>query len=419
LKKPIKAGDNEKIVITGLGVVSSIGIGREAFWKALKNGDSGIKPVSLFDTTQVKSKLAGEIKDFAPEEILGPKGLRNLDRTTRLVLCGAKLALEDASFNVTDENQSDVGVVLGSTMGSIWSISEFDKIALREGQKGVNPAEFQNTVINSPASQISIRFGIRGFNTTISSGFSSSLDAFGYAVNFLKAGRAKAILAGGVEELCEQTFKGFYKLGFLSASRNGKEEISAPFDKQRNGAISGEGSCIFILETLEDAKNRGARILANVEGFGSSFDSKNYRKYDLKGESLARAIGRALITSGIKSEDIDYVASSANSTLDGDVSEYRAIIKALGATNIPVSASKSMIGETFSASGAFQAAAATFSLTENILPPTINFKTPDRRCPVNCIPNKAEGRAVRNVLITVASPTGQNSAMILSKGERQ
>src|SRR3989338_3927769 len=332
-----------RIVITGIGVVSPIGIGKEAFWQGLKEGRSGIKPVTLFDTSTTLSKLAGEITDFKPEEILGPKGLRNLDRTTKLALCAAKLCLDDANFQVTEENTDDVGVVLGSTMGSVWSISEFDKEAIRNGPRAVNPALFSNTVINSPASQISIRFNIKGFNSTISSGFTSSLDALEYAGNFILMGRASTVLVGGVEELCEQTFKGFYKLEFLSASKNGGQELSAPFDRRRNGAVLGEGAAILLLERWDHAAKRGAHIYGVVEGSGHSFDQKSYNRYDLKAEGAKRAIIRALQNASKSPDDIDYIASSANSTLDGDVAEARALQFVLGGRkkDIVGSASKS------------------------------------------------------------------------------
>ncbi len=250
----------KRIVITGIGVLASNAIGKDNFWQALEQGASGIKPVTLFDTANTNSKLAGEITDFNPEAIVDKKGLRLMDRATKLVLCASQLALDDAGLKPWSPEIEEAGVVLGSTLGSVWSISEFDKLALREGPKAVNPAHFPNTVINSPASQISIKFGIKGFNTTISTGFSASLDAFGYALDFLNLDRAEIILVGGVEELCIQTFLGFYKIGILAGSKSRRPEISAPFDQRRNGIVVGEGAGMVVLETLEHAQKRGAKI---------------------------------------------------------------------------------------------------------------------------------------------------------------
>ena len=412
---------DQRVVVTGIGVISSIGIGKDNFWKALEQGQSGIKPITLFDTSTTQSKLAGEILDFRPEIILGEKGLRNLDRTTKLALCASKLALDDSQFVVSEENTYDVGVVLGSTMGSVWSISEFDKEALRNGPRSVNPALFPNTVINSPASQISIKFGIKGFNTTISTGFTSSFEAIEYASSFIKAGRAKAVLVGGVEELCEQLFKGFYKLGFLSKSRGDKSgEVTSPFDRRRNGAILGEGSCVFLIEEINHAINRGAKIYGEIAGMASAFDRAGYRGYNRTGDGLRRAILKALDYSQVRPDEIQYVEASANSTPDGDYAEFRALSAIMNGqkNGFTASASKSMIGETFSASGAFQCAASLLALNNSVIHPTINYLEKDKKCEVDCAPNVPRYKNVNNVLVSCISPMGQNSAMLLSNQKR-
>jgi len=407
--------DSEKVVITGIGVVSPIGIGKDAFWQGLKEGRNGIKPVTLFDTSTLNSKLAGEISDFKPEAILGDKGLRNLDRTTKLALCAAKLAMDDAVFRITEENTNDVGVVLGSTMGSVRSISEFDKSFIKGGLRAVNPALFPNTVINSPASEISIWFKIKGFNSTISSGFNSSLDALEYARNFLILRRAQAVLVGGVEELCEQTYKGCYKLGFLAGSVNGNKELCAPFDLRRNGAVLGEGSVMFLMEMHETAKRRKARAYGTVEGLGTSFDSTRTYQYNPRGTALKKAIKNALSRCNKSANEIDCIVSSANSTVIGDYSEAKIIASFYGDEKKPiVSAVKSMTGETFSAGGAFQVATGLFSINNQCVTPTINYKEHDARCPVNCVPNQSRPLSVSNVLVANSSPMGINSAVIVT-----
>jgi len=407
----------KRIVITGIGVLASNGIGKEEFWNNLKNGVSGIKPVTLFDTSKTRCKLAGEISNFKPEDFLGKKGLRNLNRATKLALVAAKLATDDSEFQITEENTDDVGVSLGTTLGSVWSISEFDKESLRGGPRSVNPAHFPNTVMNSPASQISIRFNIQGFNTTISSGFASSLDAIGYAIDFLKLGRVKVVLAGGVEELCIQTFLGFYKIGHLAGSRAGKIEINCPFDKRRNGIVLGEGATILVLEELEHAKNRNARIYGEILGYGTVFDPKSNNIYNPKGYGASEAMNTAIKDADLKPEDIDYISSTANSTLDCDVMETRAIKRTFGkrAYEIPISAIKSMIGECFSTSGALGAAASAFTLNEFFLPPTINYKAKDKRCDLDYVINEGRTKEVRNVLINSDTPTGVNSSMVICK----
>jgi len=410
---------DRRIVITGIGVLASNGIGKDDFWDALEQGKSGIKSVTLFDTTSTRSKLAGEISDFDAAGILGKKGLRTLDRSTKLANSAAKLALENAGFQhpISEEETTKFGVALGSTMGSVWSISEFDKTALREGPRAVNPAFFPNTVMNSPASQISIRFNIKGFNATISSGFTSSVDAISYGFNLMRFYDYKVVLAGGVEELCEQTYKGFHKIGHLAGSRGSKSEVNCPFDKRRNGIVIGEGAAILILEDLEHAQARKAKIYAEILGYGTSFDAESRNIYNPKAEGAAEAMQFALDDSGLRPEDIDYISASANSTLDCDVMETRAVKKVFGehAQNIPMSSIKSMIGESFSASGAMNTAASLGVIEKSFLPPTINYEKPDSRCDIDCVPNKTRKKYINRILINSFSPTGNNSSLIIAK----
>ncbi|MEW6214240.1 MAG: beta-ketoacyl synthase N-terminal-like domain-containing protein, partial [Nitrospirota bacterium] len=211
-------GTDRGIVITGVGVISPVGIGKDAYWERLIQGRTGFRVISLFDTSNFNVHIAGEISDFDPVLFLSKKGLRDLDRSTRLLCSAAKLAIEDAHLQITEENTNSTGVSVGTTFGSLHSISQFDREGLIEGPRYVNPSHFPNTVINSPASRISIRFKIKGFNTTISTGFCAGLDAISYAADFIKLNRANVVLAGGVEELCEETFLGFYNLGYLSGT---------------------------------------------------------------------------------------------------------------------------------------------------------------------------------------------------------
>lgn len=408
---------DKRIVITGIGILASNGVGKEAFWKALKEGKSGTKPVTLFDTSTTRAKTAGEITDFKAEEFLGEKGLRTLNRATKLVLSAAKLALDDAGFTYPlDEDLSQrTGVSLGSTLGSVWSISEFDKQGLREGPRSVNPALFPNTVINAPASQISIRFNIKGFNTTISSGFASSLDAIDYAMNLMRLYDYDVVLTGGVEELCEQTFKGFHKIGHLAGSREGKLEVDCPFDKRRNGIVFGEGASMLVLEELNHAKKRGANIYAEILGYGTSFDPESKNLYNPKAVGAAKAMNFALEDAKLGPGEIDYISATANSTLDCDVMETRAINRIFGAQakKVPVSSIKSMIGDTFSASGAMNVAASIGAMAGGFIPPTMNYEVEDKRCDLDYVPNEARNVKVRKVLVNSFTPTGTNSSLVI------
>jgi len=411
----------KRIVITGVGVIAPTGIGKEAFWQSLKEGKSGIKPVTLFSTEGLRTRLAGEISNFNAAEILGPKGLRNLDRTTLLAMSASKLALDDAGISspIPEDKTDEFGVSLGSTMGSVMSISEFDKVSLREGPRAVNPALFPNTVINSPASHISIKFNIQGFNATISTGFCSSLDAINYAMNLMELYEYNVVIAGGVEELCEQTYKGFHKIGHLAGSRKGKKEINCPFDKRRNGIVVGEGACMVILEEYEHAVKRKAPIYAEILGYGTSFDPKSYNIYNPKATGAAEAIQYCIDDADINKEDIEYISASANSTLDCDVMETRAIKKVFGkkAKSIAISSIKSMIGESFSASGAMNLGAGIGVLNKNFVPATVNYEKSDKRCDLDYVTNTSRESSAQNVLIDSFSPTGANSTMIIGRYE--
>lgn len=396
----------KRVVITGLGIISPIGSGREEFCRKLLDGACGIRPASVFDMSIYKVRAAGEIRDFAPENILGPKGLRTLDRSTKLVTCAAKLALEDAGFEVTEDNSRDIGIAVGSTMGSIKSISDFDKDALLDGPRYVNPALFPNTVINSPASQVSIRFAVRGFNATISNGYSSSLDALNYAADFLRLGRIKAVLAGGVEELCEQILAGFYHAGCLAAAGGDSAGLSCPFDNRRSGIVLGEGSAMLMIEESEGAKNRGAKILGEIKGYATAFGR------DAPGQVMRQAIER----SGLGFQDIDCIFASANSSVEGDRREAQAIkdVFAKDAQNMYISAVKSIVGEQYSCSGATAASAALCAIEKQVIPPTLDYQEKDPLCEVRVVARSQQAK-VRNTLINAFGKAGSCSSMVISE----
>jgi len=402
------------VVISGIGVLSTIGIGRDNYWEGLFRGKTGFRKITLFDTTPFQVHDAGEISEFDPLALLGKKGLRDLDRSTRLICSAAKLALEDARLQITEENTHFSGVSIGTTFGSLHSISQFDRSGLIEGPRFVNPSHFPNTVINSPASQVSIRFKIKGFNTTISTGFCASLDAVAYAADFIKLNRADVVLAGGVEELCEETFLGFHKLGCLSGA-DGSEPVCCPFDARRNGIILSEGAAVLILEDGEHALNRGAVILAKVLGYGNAFDPSADSRFNHAGQGLKNAVVLALKEASLNPEDIDYICASSNSSKGLDKMETRVIKEVFGqhAYTIPVSSIKSMVGESFSASGALSLSAGVGAIQKGLIPPTINYKEKDPECDLDYVPNEARQKRVKTVLVTSTDPYGQNSAVVL------
>jgi len=410
----------KRIVFTGMGILTCNGKGREDFWQGLKEGRSGFGPVSLFDASELNVDIAGEIKDFEPKKYFGPKGLRTLDRSTKLLVSASKLAINDSGIEITEENTDDYGVSCGTTLGSIKSISDFDEVTLREGPQYTNPSLFPNTVLNSPASQVSIWNNIQGFNTTISSGFTASLDAVQYACDFLEFERARVVLAGGVEEMCRQTFMGFHTLNFLSGAKAGEKYISCPFDKRRNGITFGEGACLLVMEELEHAKARKAKIMGEFIASGYYFDGRSVNRYNPAGTGVKKAIEEVLDNAGMSPKDIDYICANANSTPRGDKVEALAIKEVFGAygKKVPISSIKSMVGESFSVSGAFGIAAALGAINDGFIPPTVNYEQPDPDIDLNIMTERNAKAKVRNVLVMNFGPSGGHNCMIIRKFEK-
>ncbi len=408
--------EETRIVITGVSVISSIGTGKDIFWENLTRGISGIKPVASFDVSKYNSKQAGEISDFDAKIYLGPKGIRHIDRTSLLVSSATVLAIKDANLDNNTYCADELGIVVGSTYGSINSISSFDFQSLREGPNYVNPMDFPNTVLNAPASRASIFCNATGLSTTISNGVTSSIDAIIYASDFLRMGRVKAVVAGGVHGLTPDIFWGAHNSKILAGSKPGTIEISAPFDKRRNGMVLGEASALVILETLEDALKRNAPIYAEIKGYGTAFEpgmavNKNYQT-----DGNKRAIMSAIKGAHFTLHDISYISANAYSGAYGDALEARVIKDVFGMRSklIPVTAIKSMTGECLDASGALQTVAAVMSIKSNTIPPMINYKEHDENCDLNFATSNSV-MPVKNVLINTISRLGNNSSLIVSK----
>jgi 3-oxoacyl-[acyl-carrier-protein] synthase II len=400
----------KKSLITGLGVVSPIGIGKDAYWQNLCAGKSGFRLISLFDTAGLRLNTAGQISDLQSKEILGNINLMDLDRATILLSSAAKLALDDSGLKVSENNSKEIGVSVGTTFGSLYSISEFDKESFREGPRYVNPSVFPSTVGNSAASRISIFFKIKGFNATVSTGMCAGLDAIDYARDALTLERVKIVLSGAVEALSPQIFLGFYKLNYLSW-------ISCPFDRRRSGIMLSEGSSVVVLEDPESVKKRKARIYAQILGTGSVFDPGKYYKYSPQGKGMREAMGLALKDAGLKPHDISCVFANANSTKDADLIETGAIKEVFGkhARKLPVTAIKSTLGETYSASGGLSLVAAVMALNSGIIPPTINLIEKDPECDLDYVCGAARCSKIGRVMVNAFGPDGGNTSVIIGR----
>ncbi len=405
----------KKIAIIGMGVISPLGIGREYFWRNLSSGLSGFGAITLFDTNGLDVKIAGAIRDFTPKDILGAKNLMDLDRATLLLLCAAKLAISDAGWEINQTNTLRSGVCVGTTLGSLHSISKFDRESLTEGPRYVNPSIFPSTVGNAAASRLAIRFGVKGFNATISTGMCAGLDAIDYGRDAIELDRVDTVLAGAVEDLSLQIFLGFYKLKYLSGSRGDcPAPVCCPFDSRRNGAILSEGATTLV---LQDSKAATSKILAHILGIGSCFDPAKFYRYNPKAEGMIRAMKLALDDAKLLPKDVDCIFANANSTKDADYIETRAIKEVFGsyADKVGITAVKSMLGESYSVSGGFATVAAIEAMQNGFIPATMNYTHKDPHCDLDYVPNSGRKVDLKHVMVNAFGPNGANTCLILGR----
>jgi 3-oxoacyl-[acyl-carrier-protein] synthase II len=395
---------NPRICITGAGVVSSIGAGVEDFERALYAGKSGIGPSQLFGDAAVTA----EVRDFNPQPWLGNKGIRVLDRMARLVCVAGHMALSGAALSRGDTAASDpdIGLVCGTMLGSVHSITSFDWSGLEEGPNYVNPMDFPNTVINSAAGQAAIKFKLGGVNSTICGGGASGLYALHYAAEFLRLGRARILLAGGAEELSQESFLGFRKNGLTSPSGS-----MYPFDPKRDGTIAGEAASLLVLESSDSA--RGVRPWAEIAGFGCAHDAHSTHAFDLRGHGATEAIQLALESAGTEPAQIACIVSSASGNPAGDEMEARALGNVFGArlAEIPVCAPKAALGETLGAAGALGALIATLALRRQCVPPTSGAGATDGIR----IADREQTLQGDYALVNAFSCDGNNAAMVLRR----
>jgi 3-oxoacyl-[acyl-carrier-protein] synthase II len=398
---------NQRILITGAGVVSSIGAGVAEFERALYAGQSGVGPSQMFGD----AAATAEVRDFRPQPWLGNKGIRVLDRVARLLsvsaymaLCGSNLARAEAT-----DADPDVGIVWGTILGSVHSITSFDWSGLVDGPNYVNPMDFPNTVINSAAGQAAIRFKLGGVNSTICAGGASGLYALHYAAEFLRFGRARILLAGGAEELSEESFLGFRKSGYASPSG-----CPRPFDPERDGAVLGEGAVLLVLESEETARDRVAQPWAEIAGFGSAHDAHSGRLFHLQAEGATTVIQMAMASAEIEPSQVACIISSGSGSPAGDEMEARALAQVFGEglTEIPVCAPKAALGETLGAAGAFGALIGALSLRRQSVPPT-----PGVRAAAGGVRPADRAQEIHGdyALVSSFSCDGNNAAMILRR----
>ncbi len=411
-----------RVVITGFGCVTPIGIGRENFWHSLKTGKSGIKTIENFDTTGAAVTIAGEIQDFDWKAELNVKDRQHVPRTVPLALCAAREAVRDAGIeteNLPLEDKRKFGVVLGTGGGGL-SFTERQYVYWLSGE--VNKASvytIPSSTHGGLSSELSMVFGLRGLSHVVSTGCTSSTDAIFYAAQHIALGRQETMLAGGVDSpMARGILEGFNVMTVLTKDWNDQpERASRPFDKLRSGMVVGEGSWIFVLETLESANKRNAKIYAEIKGYGSTCDAYHRVRLEENGEEPARAMAIAMQDANVSPDEIEYINLHGTSTFLNDRIETKAIKNAFGehAYKIPMSATKSQIGHPQGASGAAGIGATLLALTENIIPPTINLDEPDENCDLNYTPNISVEKKIKTALCNCIGFGSKNSALVLGK----
>ena len=406
---------SRNVVITGIGVVAPNGVGKTDFWDAAEGANDAIAGIDSFPAGQLPHVRGGEVKNLDVKGFLGAKGLRNLDRSALFLLVAAKQAIEDARLRIDDATTDNIGVCTGTTFSHLGPIFQFDEEVFTEGIDFANPAIFPSNVMNAASSHVSIRFNIQGFNTTISTGYTSSLEALQYSLNALQTRKTDTVLSGAVETLNFPLILGFHKLGHMAGFSG--EMLSCPFDRRRNGPLFGEAAVMFCLEDIKKARERKARIFVNLRSVVSVFAGYKIGKIHPQGAGLEKAIKATLDESGAGIKDVDYISSCANSSADLDRMEVKVLNKVFGTAlkKIPVSSIKSMIGETVSASAGLQIASCAGAMERGVIPPTINYREKDSECDIDCVPNSAQKKDVKIALVVSSGPGGYNSACILEK----
>jgi 3-oxoacyl-[acyl-carrier-protein] synthase II len=406
-----------KVVITGAGVISSLGDSLDSLQAALREGRSGLYPVERFDTEGLSCWLGGEIKNFNAQKYLGNKNLRPLDRTSQLATSAAALALDDSGWTIELRNETEVGLALGTMFCSVHTISEFDRRAITAGPGYASPMDFANTVINAAAGQTAIMHNLRGINSTISVGASSGLRAIAYATDCIRADRAKAMLAGGVEELCFESFYGFDRAGFLCRTCLDENDFPRPFGVRRNGTVLGEGAAFLMLEDEEFANRRGANLLAEIKGYGNGFDSSRGSDEEKSIAAMTRTMKQALQTANIAPREIDCISASANGNRTKDRHEAFAIKTVFNGSSsrLPVTAIKSMLGETLGAGGAIQTAAMLAAMRDGNLSGVVRLEQIEEELPTQNVSAQSTKVDVRLCQINSIGFEGNSCSLIMAR----
>lgn len=410
----------KRVVVTGMATITPIGNDLATSWRNLLAGVSGAGPITRFDATGYDTTFACEVKDFDPATHMPPKQARRMDHFTQYAVAAAQMAVKDSGLEITPELAPEVGVLIGCGLGGLNTIEEQHKKLLSGGPSKVSPFFIPVLIANMAAGQVAIFTGAKGPNVCTTTACASGAHGVGYAYTDIMLGRAKAMVCGGAEStIAGMGVSGFNALKALSTRNDEPTKASRPFDKDRTGFVMGEGSGILVLEELEFAKARGARILAEVAGFGASGDAFHMTAPPDNGEGAALAMRAALREAGMEPSGVDCINAHGTSTQLNDACETKAIKSVFGdhAYKLSVTANKSMIGHCLGAAGAIESVFSVMTITEGVVPPTINYETPDPDCDLDYTPNAPRNREVRTVMNNSFGFGGTNACVIFKRYE--
>ena len=406
-----------RVVITGIGVITPVGQEKDSFWQNIQNGVHGIDEIRSFDTSDFKIKLAAEVKDFDPTNYIEKKEVRRTDRYTQFAIAAAQQALRDCGSDLKDLDPFRVGVIVGSGIGGIQSTEIEHTKFMEKGPGRISPFYVPMMIPNMAAGQIAIRHGFKGANMAIVTACATSSNCVGEAFRQIKHGYLDAAITGGSEAAVTKfALGGFHNMMALSTSTD-KDRASIPFDKERDGFVMGEGAGMVVLESLEHAKKRGAHIYAEICGYGATGDAYHITGPDPEGTGAAQAMRLAMEEAGLRPEEIDYVNAHGTSTPLNDKYETIAIKRAFGehAGKLMVSSTKSMTGHLLGAAGAVETIICALALHDGVVPPTVGYRQPDEECDLDCVPNEKRRVAIKAALTNSLGFGGHNGMLCLKK----
>ncbi|MEA3328445.1 MAG: beta-ketoacyl-ACP synthase II [Candidatus Omnitrophota bacterium] len=408
----------QRVVITGLGVISPVGNKKEQFWGNIRKGSNGIGRITQLDPAPFDSKMAGEVKNFDPSEYISPKKAKRMARFVQFAVSSARMAIEDSSLELAKEDRCKIGVLIGSGIGSLYTIEKQHNRFLAKGPSKISPFTIPMLIVNMASGEVAISFGLKGPNFSIVTACASGTHAIGSAFKVVQRGDAEVMLAGGSESCITTIGLGaFCAMKALSTRNDQPAKASRPFDKDRDGFIIAEGAGMVILESLEHAKGRNAPIYAELSGYGMSSDAYHMTAPEPTGEGGSRAMNEALRDAKLKPRDISYINAHGTSTFLNDKVETLAVKKVFGefSRKIPISSTKSMTGHLLGAAGAVEFIVCCLSIRDNIISPTINYENQDPDCDLDYVPNTARETEVKAVMSNSFGFGGHNAVLVVKE----